>query len=150
MKKKTDPEHLTIHHRIRPLCEARCGTLITADHITGTITSVCRVPDDVDARRLTDGDAVEVSTDIAEIQIPLEISNEVIADVISAPHGWSHDLNDIQTNVSDRRPDANTNAIIDEKLFDRPSIHSVLNGVLVQLSSCVEHSENNETHIMVN
>lgn len=93
-------------------------------------------PADAATRELVDGDMVEVVTDIASIRIRMEISDEIIEGTVSAPHGWGHDLADTVTAIASRRPGANANAIIDERLFDRPSVNSVLNGVPVRLLAC--------------
>lgn len=93
-------------------------------------------PVDAAARNLGNGDIVDVATDVASIAIRMEISDEIMAGTVSAPHGWGHDLADTATHIASRRPGANANAIIDERLFDRPSVNSVLNGVPVRLSVC--------------
>ncbi len=90
-------------------------------------------PADAAARGLENCDMVEVATDIASIIIRMEISDEIMAGTVSAPHGWGHDLADTATVIASRRAGANANAIIDERLFDRPSVNSVLNGVPVRL-----------------
>ena len=98
-------------------------------------------PADAAVRGLANGDIVEVATDIASIRIRMEISDEIIAGVVSAPHGWGHDLADTETEIASRRAGANANSIIDERLFDRPSVNSVLNGVPVRLLACQTTAE---------
>ena len=93
-------------------------------------------PADAAERGLTDGEIVRVATDISSVLIRLEVSNEIMAGVVSAPHGWGHDLAGTKLTIANRHAGANANAIIDERLFDRPSINSVLNGVAVRLSAC--------------
>ncbi len=90
-------------------------------------------PVDASARGLDDGDIVEVATDVASIAIRMEISEEIMAGTVSAPHGWGHDLADTAIHIASQRAGANANAVIDERLFDRPSVNSVLNGVPVRL-----------------
>jgi anaerobic selenocysteine-containing dehydrogenase len=98
-------------------------------------------PADAATRGLVNGDMVEVATDIASISIRIEITDEIMEGTVSAPHGWGHDLADTATQIASRRAGANANAIIDERLFDRPSVNSVLNGVPVRLLSCAPSIE---------
>jgi anaerobic selenocysteine-containing dehydrogenase len=95
-------------------------------------------PVDAAARGLATGDIGEVITDIATMYIMVEVSGEIMQGVISAPHGWGHNLAETRLGVANDRAGANTNAIIDERLFDRPSINSVLNGVPVRLARSPE------------
>lgn len=92
-------------------------------------------PADAAERGLTDGDVVCVATDVASVLIKLEVSSDVMAGVVSAPHGWGHDLAGTKLAIANRHAGTNANAIIDERMFDRPSINSVLNGVPVRLSA---------------
>jgi anaerobic selenocysteine-containing dehydrogenase len=95
-------------------------------------------PVDAAARGLATGDIGEVITDIATMYIMVEVSGEIMQGVISAPHGWGHNLAETRLGVANDRAGANANAIIDERLFDRPSINSVLNGVPVRLARSPE------------
>jgi anaerobic selenocysteine-containing dehydrogenase len=95
-------------------------------------------PSDASSRGLTTGETVRVETEIAEVLIQIEVSDEVMKGVVSAPHGWGHNLADTQLAIANRHAGANANALIDEKLFDKPSINSVLNGVPVRLSVCAQ------------
>lgn len=95
-------------------------------------------PADAAARGLANGDLVRVATDVAEVHIRLEVSDEVMVGVVSAPHGWGHDLADTRLTIANRHAGANANSIIDERLFDRPSVNSVLNGVPVRVLACEE------------
>lgn len=92
-------------------------------------------PADASVRGLSNGDIVRVSTDVAAIHIPIELSDEVMKGVISAPHGWGHGLSNTKLAIANQHTGSNANAIIDERLFDRPSVNSVLNGVPVRLSA---------------
>ncbi len=95
-------------------------------------------PADAAARGLASGDLAEVATAIATIRIAIQVSDEVMPGVVSAPHGWGHDLADTRLGIANEHPGANANALIDERLFDKPSVNSVLNGVPVRLTACAD------------
>ncbi|MGW0158145.1 molybdopterin-dependent oxidoreductase [Mycobacterium sp. NPDC003323] len=47
-------------------------------------------PDDAAARGLSQGDVVRVASDIGQIEIPVDISDEMRAGTVAVPHGWGH------------------------------------------------------------
>jgi formate dehydrogenase len=47
-------------------------------------------PDDAAARRITDGTLVEVSSATGTVAVEATVSDEVMAGVVSLPHGWGH------------------------------------------------------------
>lgn len=47
-------------------------------------------PDDAEARQIRDGDIVAVSNRHGRVEVPVEISDEVIAGSVNYPHGWGH------------------------------------------------------------
>jgi hypothetical protein len=54
--------------------------------------------------------------------------------VISVPHGWGHDLEDVQLGLASRRPGANLNWLIDDRVRDPLSGNAVLSGVTVRVN----------------
>ncbi len=91
-------------------------------------------PIDAAARDLGEGDIAAVSSGLGVVHLPVEVTETIMAGVISIPHGWGHAQPLTRIDIANGHPGANANALIDEKLFDRPSINSVLNGVPVQVS----------------
>ncbi|MES2756103.1 MAG: molybdopterin-dependent oxidoreductase [Pseudomonadota bacterium] len=90
----------------------------------------------VDALRLglTDGGMAAISNGARRIEAQVEVSAEMMAGVVSLPHGWGHSLPGVRLNVAAERPGANLNALLDENLRDPLSGNAVLSGVPVQLS----------------
>jgi anaerobic selenocysteine-containing dehydrogenase len=70
----------------------------------------------------------------ASIRVRVTLSEEMMPGVISVPHGWGHDLEGTQLEVAGRRPGANLNALLDDRVRDPLSGNAVLNGVTVQVS----------------
>src|SRR5271169_5084567 len=90
-------------------------------------------PQDAEQRGLVSGDRARLSTHIGSIEVPIEVSEEMMAGVVSLPHGWGHDMADTRQRVANAHPGANANAIIDELDLDAPSASTILNGVRVKV-----------------
>jgi hypothetical protein len=54
--------------------------------------------------------------------------------VVSIPHGWGHDMDDIQLGVARVHAGINTNILTDDQFLDTISGNAALNGVPVALS----------------
>ena len=91
-------------------------------------------PDDADAHMLKDGEMAKVESRVGAIQVPVELSSDMMPGVVSVPHGWGHDLPDIQMSIASKNPGVNLNAITDDTFVDRLSGTSALNGVPVVVS----------------
>jgi anaerobic selenocysteine-containing dehydrogenase len=89
----------------------------------------------IDAARagLTNGARAEISRGEQRIVVEVELSDQMMPGVISVPHGWGHDLPNVQLGVAGARPGANLNALLDEGLRDPLSGNAVLGGVAVEL-----------------
>jgi anaerobic selenocysteine-containing dehydrogenase len=70
------------------------------------------------------------------IELPAMLTDEMMPGVVSVPHGWGHDQAGTRLGVAARRPGANLNDLLDDRLCDPLSGTSVLNGIPVTLSRC--------------
>jgi anaerobic selenocysteine-containing dehydrogenase len=91
-------------------------------------------PDDAARHGLADGDMAQVRNGARSIEVQVELSDQMMAGVLSLPHGWGHDLPGTQLGVAAERPGVNLNALLDENLRDPLSGNAVLSGIAVQLS----------------
>jgi len=48
--------------------------------------------DDAQARGLADGDLADVSTDIAQVRVPVRFHDELMPGTCALPHGWGHQI----------------------------------------------------------
>jgi anaerobic selenocysteine-containing dehydrogenase len=90
-------------------------------------------PDDATARGLSDGDRVVVTSTVASIEVPLEVSDEIRPGVVSIPHGYGHTRPRIGWNVAAAHPGASMNDITDPTLLDRLSGNAAYNAVPVSV-----------------
>ncbi len=99
-------------------------------------------PDDAQALQLNDGELAEVRSSVGQIQIPVSISDGMMAGVVSVPHGWGHQHEALQLSVAKTRPGVNVNVLTDDQFVDRLSGTSVLNGVPVTVLKTASPPQN--------
>ena len=90
----------------------------------------------VDAERLglVDGAPARVRSRAGEIEVPVQVTDDVMPGVVSIPHGWGHDTPGAMLGVASAQPGANSNVLADELLLEPLSGTAVLNGIPVELA----------------
>ena len=91
-------------------------------------------PDDAARLGLADGEPAEVRSRTGTVHAPVEVTDRVMAGVVSLPHGWGHDAPGARLGVAAERPGVNANALADENLVDAVSGNAVLNGIPVAVA----------------
>jgi len=91
-------------------------------------------PADAARLGLVDGGQGRLRTATGELLARVELSAEMMAGVVSLPHGWGHDLPGAQLGLARERPGVNLNALLDDAARDPLSGNAVLSGVPVALS----------------
>lgn len=90
-------------------------------------------PADLASRGLTDGQRVQVRSRVGSIEVEVAASDEVMAGVVSLPHGWGHARPGVQMDIARAQPGASANDLTDERQLDALSGNAVLNGVPVEV-----------------
>ncbi len=90
-------------------------------------------PADMAGRGLQDGQRVRVRSRVGEIEVEAVASDEMMAGVVSLPHGWGHARPGVQMAIASAQPGASANDLTDERLFDAVSGNAALNGVPVSV-----------------
>jgi hypothetical protein len=98
-------------------------------------------PGDAERHGLADGSAARVRSRTGAIELPVEVTDEVMEGVVSIPHGWGHGEPGVALAVAAAHPGANSNVLADERLLDAPSGNAVLNGIPVAVESAAIVSE---------
>jgi anaerobic selenocysteine-containing dehydrogenase len=91
-------------------------------------------PDDARRLGLTDGARARVSSRAGAIEVPVEVTEDVMPGVVSIPHGWGHDAPGAVLRVAAEHAGANSNVLSDEQVVDPVSGTAVLNGIPVELA----------------
>ena len=92
-------------------------------------------PDDAAARGLLDGARARLSTGAGAIELPVEISDEVMRGVVSVPHGWGHGKSGVRLRVATATPGQSINDVIDPAVIDELSGTSALSGQRVRVEA---------------
>jgi anaerobic selenocysteine-containing dehydrogenase len=92
-------------------------------------------PDDARELGLATGDRARVRSRVGEVQVPVEVTDELMPGVVSLPHGFGHGAPGARLAVAaELQPGANTNELTDELLLDELSGNAVLNGIPVEIA----------------
>jgi anaerobic selenocysteine-containing dehydrogenase len=86
-----------------------------------------------DAARLalSDGATALVSSRVGTVEVPVEVTDDIMPGVVSIPHGFGHDREGAVLSLARERPGANSNILADESALDPLSGNAVLNGIPV-------------------
>jgi len=92
-------------------------------------------PADASRFGVADGQQVDISTTEGTIRAAAEVTDEMMAGVVSLPHGWGHGVDGTALEVANAHPGVNTNLINPAALVDVPSNTQVVNGVPCRVSA---------------
>jgi anaerobic selenocysteine-containing dehydrogenase len=91
-------------------------------------------PDDAEAAGLRDGALARVTSAQATIEVPAEVSDEMMRGVVSLPHGWGHDKDGTRLAVARRHAGVNNNLLAPPDFFDPISNNAAVNGIPVEVA----------------
>ncbi|MEL6987168.1 MAG: molybdopterin dinucleotide binding domain-containing protein [Bacteroidota bacterium] len=85
-------------------------------------------PDDAIKYQISDGEEIEVFTEIGKVLIEAEITTDIIVGTISIPHGWGHSGKGLQLKRAERFAGVNVNEINNHQRLDPLSFNAAFNG----------------------
>ena len=91
-------------------------------------------PDDAARAGVADGALASVTSEIATIEVPVEVSDEMMPGVVSLPHGWGHDLDGVRLSVAREHAGVNNNLIAPGTFVDVISGNAAVNGIPVEVA----------------
>lgn len=91
-------------------------------------------PHDMANRMISEGDEVFVQSEIGEIVIPAQASDDMMPGVVCLPHGWGHRVPGVRLDVAGALPGENFNRLVDDGMVDVPSAGSVVQGIPVRIA----------------
>ncbi len=90
-------------------------------------------PDDARQRGLHEGQRVSVTSRTGQVEVPLEVSDQMMPGVVSLPHGWGHDRSGARLLVAQQHPGASLNDLTDDQFIDPLSGNAAFSGVPVEV-----------------
>jgi anaerobic selenocysteine-containing dehydrogenase len=88
---------------------------------------------DANDLKVSSGQKIRLRRGEKFIDVQVEISDTMMAGVISVPHGWGHNKVGAKMRVAEKRPGANLNELFDAHDIDPLSGNSVLSGQAVEV-----------------
>jgi len=92
-------------------------------------------PTDAAHRHLTTGQNVLVRSKIGSVEVPIEISDEMMPGVVSIPHGWGHDRLGVQLGVAQQHSGESINDVTDNLAIDALCGTAAFNGTWVAVET---------------
>ncbi len=92
-------------------------------------------PDDAAAAGLEPDALACISSAAGKLDVPVEISDEMMQGVVCLPHGFGHDEESTWLSVASRHPGVNSNVLAPGALVDEPSGNAVVNGIPVTVTT---------------
>lgn len=92
-------------------------------------------PQDAATLGIEEGGRAGLTSRVGEVEVPVEISTDIMPGVVSLPHGWGHDAPGIKMAVAQAHPGVNSNVLADEEKMDPLSGNAVLNAIPVTVQA---------------
>ncbi len=90
-------------------------------------------PDDADRVGVKDGRLARIRSEVGALEVPVEVSDEMMPGVVSLPHGWGHNVDGVRLSVARDHPGVNNNLLAPGHLVDEISGNAVVNGIPVEV-----------------
>ena len=90
--------------------------------------------DDAKRRDVESGDLVTVTSSGGHIEVPVEVTDQIMPGVVSMPHGWGHGKAGTRMTIANGSPGVNTNILSPPGFIDEPSGNGALNGIPVTVT----------------
>ena len=91
-------------------------------------------PDDASAAGVADGGIARVTSESGALEVPVEVSDEMMPGVVSLPHGWGHDKPGTRLSVAREHAGVNNNVLAPGTFVDVPSGNAAVNGIPVEVT----------------
>lgn len=92
-------------------------------------------PSDAEHRQLADGQTVVVRSRVGAVELPIEISDEMMPGVVSIPHGWGHARDGVQLAVAREHAGESINDLTDDLAIDALCGTAAFNGIPVSVET---------------
>jgi len=83
---------------------------------------------------VADGFPARVSSEAGAIEVPVEVTDEMMPGVVCLPHGWGHDKPGTRLAVARDHPGVNNNLLAPPEFVDAISGNAAVNGIPVEVS----------------
>ena len=92
-------------------------------------------PDTAAQYGIEDGQDVKVTSRVGSVVIAAEVTDELMPNVVSIPHGFGHGRKGVKQKIAQAHAGVSVNDLTDDTLIDQLSGNAAVNGVPVQLEA---------------
>ena len=92
-------------------------------------------PSDAAHRNLTAGETVVIRSRVGSVELPIEITDEMMPGVVSIPHGWGHSRDGVQLTVAREHAGESINDLTDELAIDTLCGTAAFSGISVTVEA---------------
>ena len=103
-------------------------------------------PQDAASRGIDAHSLVRVSSRRAAIELPVELSEEIMPGVVCMPHLWGHNRPGTRQRVANATPGVSMNDLTDSSVIDELTGNAVVNGVPVKVEALATTEQIEPTH----
>ncbi|MEM7137510.1 MAG: molybdopterin oxidoreductase family protein [Myxococcota bacterium] len=87
---------------------------------------------------ISDGSMISVCSRVGEVTLPAEVTDDMMAGVVSIPHGFGHGRDGVQLQVAKGHPGVSLNDLTDDHAVDLLSGNAAFSGVPVTVRATAE------------
>jgi anaerobic selenocysteine-containing dehydrogenase len=91
-------------------------------------------PEDARVSGVADGVLARVSSEAGSVEVPVEVTDEMMPGVVSLPHGWGHDRPGTRLSVAREHAGVNNNLLAPGTFVDEISGNAAVNGIPVEVA----------------
>jgi anaerobic selenocysteine-containing dehydrogenase len=91
-------------------------------------------PADATQLGIVDGAPALVTSEAGTLEVPAEVSDEMMRGVVCLPHGWGHDKAGTRLSVARDHPGVNNNLLAPVDFVDAISGNAAVNGIPVEVA----------------
>lgn len=92
-------------------------------------------PIDANKKGITEGSSVRVSSKVGSVELPAEITENIMPGVVSIPHGYGHARQGVKLEIASQNAGVSINDLTDEHLIDDLTGNAAFCGVSVSLQA---------------
>ena len=95
-------------------------------------------PDDAYNLDIADNDMTLVYNHVGSVELPAELTYDIMPGVVSIPHGFGHNRDGVKLSIAGKKPGVSVNDLTDPAIIDDLSGNAVLNGVPVSIEKVIQ------------
>lgn len=92
-------------------------------------------PEDAEQCSIIDGELAQVRSRVGCVEVPVEVTDEMMPGVVCLPHGWGHDRPGARLRVAAENAGVNNNHLAPGDFVDEISGNQAVNGIPVEVSN---------------